>query len=185
MRKDFGVKPFLYPQPVLIIGTYDENKKVDAMNAAWGGTYDHDMVIIALSASHKTAENLKVSKAFSLSFATVKTVASSDYVGIVSQNNDPKKMEKAKLTPIPSEKVNAPLFEEYPLTFECEVYEYDEEKEILIGKVINISVDESIIKDGKIDTDKFDAILFDPIIAKYRKVGEVVADAFRVGFALK
>ena len=184
MRKDFGVKPWLYPQPVLIIGTYDKDKKANAMNAAWGGTYDMDKVIISLS-SHKTTDNLKISKAFTLSFATTATAIESDFVGIVSQNKEPDKMEKAGLTPIPSKKVNAPLFEEYPLTMECEVDEFDEDKGILIGKVINISVDEKIVKDGKIDTDEFKAIVFDPINAKYRAVGEVIADAFKVGFVLK
>ena len=184
MRKDFGVKPFLYPQPVLIIGTYDKDKKANAMNAAWGGTFDFNKVIISLS-SHKTTENLKVSKAFTLSFATKETIIASDYVGVVSQNKEPNKIEKAGLTPLPSKKVNAPLFEEYPLTLECEVDQYDEEEGVLIGKIINVSVDEKIMKDGKIDTDKFDAVVFDPINAKYRKVGEAVADAFKAGFALK
>ncbi len=37
MRKNFGAKAILYPMPVLIIGSYDENGTPDAMNAAWGG----------------------------------------------------------------------------------------------------------------------------------------------------
>lgn len=184
MRKDYPVKPWLFPQPVLIIGTFDDKGHPNAMNAAWGGTYDHDKVIIALS-KHKSTENLKLNKAFSLSFATKKTAASSDFVGIVSANNDPKKMEKSKLTFIKSEKINAPLFNEYPLTLECVVDRYDEKEEFVIGKVVNVSVDESIIKDGKIDTEKLEALVFDPINIKYRLVGEVIADAFKVGFTLK
>ena len=188
MRKDFGPQTWLFPLPVLILGTYDENNNPNAMNAAWGGTYDHDMVIIALSASHKTAKNLKVNKAFSLSFATVKTVASSDYVGIVSQNNDPKKMEKAKLTPIPSEKVNAPLFEEYPVTLECELVSLDGQMGdggTLIGQIVNVSVDESVLTNGKIDIKKLEPIAFDGESAKYNVIGEEIADAFRVGLKLR
>ena len=184
MRKDFGSKPWLFPQPVLIIGTYDKNGKANAMNAAWGGTYDFDKVVISLS-KHQTTENLKVSKAFTLSFATKKTAVASDYVGIVSQTKERNKLEKAGLTPRKSSKVNAPLFEEYPLTLECEVDKFDEEEGILIGKVINVSVDESIIKDGKIDTTKLEALVFDPINNKYRLVGEVIEDAFKAGFKLK
>ena len=184
MRKDFGVKPWLFPQPVLIIGTYDKEGKANAMNAAWGGTYDMDKVVISLS-EHKTTANLRLNKAFTLSFGTKKTVAASDFVGLVSQNKVPDKIEKAKLHSVKSSKVNAPLFEEYPLTMECEVEEFDEDKGILIGKVVNISVDESIIKDGKSDTTKLGAIVFDPINMKYRLVGEVVADAFKVGMTLK
>ena len=184
MRKDFGVKPWLFPQPVLIIGTYDKDGKANAMNAAWGGTYDVDKVVISLS-EHKTTANLRLNKAFTLSFGTKNTVTASDYVGIVSQNNEPNKIEKAKLTPVKSEKVNAPLFKEYPLSLECEVDEFDEEKGILIGKVKNVSVDESIIVDGKIDTTKLEAIIFDPINMKYRLVKDVVADAFKIGSTLK
>lgn len=184
MRKDFGVKPWLFPQPVLIIGTYDKNKKANAMNAAWGGTYDMDKVIISLS-EHRSTDNLKVSKAFTLSFATKKTIVASDYVGLVSQNKEPNKIEKAGLTPLPSLKVNAPLFKEFPLTLECEVERFDENEGILIGKVVNVSVDESIIKDGNIDTDVLEAAVYDPINHKYRLVGEAIADAFKAGFALK
>ena len=184
MRKDFKAQPWLMPQPVLIIGTYDKDGKANAMNAAWGGTYDMDKVIIALS-HHRTTENLKASKAFSLSFATKKTVAASDYVGLVSQNQVPNKLEKAGLHPIKSNKVNAPLFEEYPLTFECLVDSFDGVNEILIGKVINISVDESIIKDNKIDTLALEVLAYDAINHKYRLVGESVADAFKIGFTLK
>lgn len=184
MRKDFGIKPWLYPQPVLIIGTYDENENPNAMNAAWGGTYDMDKVVISLS-EHKTTANLKINKAFTLSFATKETIVASDFVGIVSQNKDKDKMLKSGLTVIKSNKVKAPLFKEYPLTLECEVAKFDEEEGILVGKVINVSVDESIIENGKINTDKLNAVIFDPINNKYRLVGEVVADAFKAGFALK
>ena len=184
MRKDFGSKPWLFPQPVLIIGTFDKDDNPDAMNAAWGGTYDYDKVVISLS-SHKTTDNLKLHKAFTLSFATKNTVVASDYVGIISQNKEPNKIKKAGLTFVKSNKVHAPIFNEYPLTMECEVVSFDEEEGILIGKVINVSVSEEIIKDGKIDTTKLEAIVFDPINNKYRLVGKAVADAFKVGTTLK
>lgn len=184
MRKDFGVKPWMMPQPVLIIGTYDKDDKPNAMNAAWGGTYDFDKVIIALS-KHKTTANLLLHKAFTLSFATKSTVVASDYVGIVSQNNEPNKIEKSGLKVVPSTKVHAPLFEDYPLTLECLVEEFDQDKEVLIGKIVNISVDEKYIVDNKIDVRKMEIIAFDPISSKYRLISEEVADAFRCGLKLK
>lgn len=184
MRKDFGVKPWIFPQPVLIIGTYDKDGYPNAMNAAWGGTYDMDKVAIALS-EHKTTANLRLNKAFTLSFGTKKTVAACDYVGLVSQNKEPNKIKKAGLTPIKSSKVNAPIFVEFPLTMECEVERFDEKEEILIGKVVGISVDESYVKDGKIDTEKMEILSYDAINHKYRLVGEAVADAFKVGFTIK
>ena len=184
MRKDFGSKPWLYPQPVLIIGTYDKDDRPNAMNAAWGGQYDYDKIVISLS-THKTTENLKLHKAFTISFATKETVMESDYVGIVSQNKEPNKIEKANLTSHMSDKVHAPIFDKYPLTMECEVESFNEEEGILIGKIINMSANEEILTDGKIDTNKLHAIVFDPINNKYRVVGEEVANAFNVGLKLK
>lgn len=184
MRKDFGVKPWVLPQLVLIIGTYDENDKPNAMNAAWGGMYDYDKVFICLS-KHKTTANLKIHKAFSLAFATKSSVVASDYVGIVSGNNEPNKVEKAGLKVIKSQKVHAPLFENYPLSLECEVEKFDEDEGLLVGKIVNISVDEKYVKDGKVDMKQLEIIVFDPISNKYRLVGDEIADAFKCGFALK
>ena len=115
MRKDFGKKTQLYPMPVLIIGTYDKDGNVDAMNAAWGGIYDTNQITVSLS-KHQTTDNLKVSKAFTISVGTKKTVAQSDFVGMVSYKKEPNKVLLAGLHPFKSSKVNAPLFEEYPMT---------------------------------------------------------------------
>ena len=187
MRKDLGKKSWLFPMPVLIIGTYDENGVPDAMNAAWGSMYDYNQVTISLG-SHVTTDNIRNNKAFTISFATKSTVASSDFVGIVSLKDEPNKLAKAKLTPIKSEKVHAPLFKEYPLTLECSLVSIDGnigEGATVVGQIENISVDESILTDGKVDFKKFEVISFDPANNKYRLVGEEVADAFRIGMKLK
>ena len=118
MRKNFGAKPWVYPQPVLMIGTYDENGKPNLMNAAWGGQYDANQVMLCLS-SHKTTDNIKVTGAFTVSFATASTVVPCDYVGIVSAKQEPNKMEKAGFTTVKSKFVNAPIINELPLTLEC------------------------------------------------------------------
>ena len=184
MRKDFGVKPWVLPQPVLIIGTYDENDVPNAMNAAWGGTYDFDKIIISVS-KHKSTENIKIHKAFSVSFATKSTVVAADFVGIVSANNDKDKMKKAGLHAVCSSKVHAPLFDEFPFAIECELDKYDEDEGILIGKIVNVCVDEKYVKDGKVDFEKLEIITYDPTNSKYRLVKEEVADAFKCGTSLK
>lgn len=184
MRKDFGVKPWVLPQPVLIIGTYDENDVPDAMNAAWGGTYDFDKIIISVS-KHKSTENIKIHKAFTISFATKSTVVVADFVGIVSANNDKNKMKKSGLHAACSCKVHAPLFDEFPFAMECELDKYDEDEGILIGKIVNVCVDEKFVKDGKIDFEKLEIIAYDPTTSKYRLVKEEVADAFKCGASLK
>ena len=184
MRKDFGNKPWLFPQPVLIIGTFDKDNKPNAMNAAWGGMYDFDKIVISLS-KHKTTENLKIHNAFTIGFATKNTVIPADFVGIVSQNNVPDKMEKSGLTFTKSDKVDAPIFDQFPLVMECKVDSFNEEEGILIGEIVNMSVDEKYAKNGVIDTKALEVIVYDPINHKYRLVGEEVADAFKVGASRK
>ena len=187
MRKDLGKKSWIVPMPVLIIGSYDENGVADAMNAAWGSIYDYNQITISLG-GHVTTDNIRKSKAFTVSFATKDTVEASDYVGLVSQSKEPKKLEKAGLTPIKSDKVNAPLFKEYPLTLECELVSLEGnigEGGTLVGNIVNVSVDESILTNGKIDMKKLSPIIFDTIDSKYRVIGEEVADAFKIGFNLK
>lgn len=187
MRKDLGKKTILYPMPVLMIGTYDEKGEADLMNAAWGSIYDYNQITISLG-SHVTTDNIRKNKAFTVSIATKDTVIACDYVGIVSKANDSKKIEKSGLHPFKSEKVNAPLFEEFPLTLECKLISLDGEMGeggTLIGEIINVSVDEKILTKDKIDIKKLNPICFDPVAAKYNVIGEEVADAFKVGLKLK
>ena len=183
MRKNFGSKPWVYPQPVLMIGTYDENGKPNLMNAAWGGQYDSKEVMLCLS-SHKTTDNIKLKKAFTVSFATAATVVPCDYVGIVSANKEPDKMAKAGFTTTKSEFVDAPIINELPLTLECKLLKFNEDG-VVVGEIVNVSADESILTDGNVDYKKLDAIIFDPTSAAYIRLGEKVGNAFRDGNKLK
>lgn len=184
MRKNFGVKPWVYPQPVLIIGTYDANGNPDAMNAAWGGQYDEKLVMLCLS-SHRTTDNIRLKKAFTVSFATAATVVASDYVGIVSANNDPDKMKKSGFTTTKSEFVDAPIINELPLTLECKLVKFNEDG-VVVGEIVNVSADEKILgENGKVDAKKLDAIIFDPVNAEYLRLGEKVGNAFKDGAKLK
>ncbi len=185
MRKDFGSKPWFYPLPVLIIGTYDEHGKADAMNAAWGGLYDSDLVELCLSHGHKTFKNLEKTGAFTVSFGDAAHAAACDYVGLVSGNDTPDKLEKSGLTPEKSGSVNAPRFRELPMTLECTLVRVSEEGNV-IGRIVNISADESILDAaGKIDVMKLRPIVFEPVKNGYHVLGEKVADAFEVGKSLK
>lgn len=181
MRKDLGLKTALYPMPVLIIGTFDENNVPNAMNAAWGGVYDTGEIMICLAGDHKTTDNIKKTAAFTVSFATVDTVAVCDYVGIVSANDDPDKFNKAGFHAVPSTHVNAPIIRELPVCIECKLKKFNEDG-ICIGTIVNMSADESVLdNEGNIDLSKFAPITFDGIARVYRKIGDRVADAFVVG----
>ena len=181
MRKNFGVKNWLYPMPVFIVGSYDENGVPNAMNAAWGGIYDTNLLMVCLADEHKTTENIKKTGAFTVSFATEKSVVSADYVGIVSANDEPDKVGKAGLHSVKSEFVNAPLFEELPVAVECELLKFNEDG-ICIGRIINVCADETVLgDDGKIDHKKLAPICYDSVRHHYIGLGDVVGHAFSDG----
>jgi len=185
MRKNFGAKTWLYPMPVLIVGTYDENGTPDAMNAAWGGIYDTDQVMVCLADDHKTTENIKKTGAFTVSFATAQTVIPCDYVGIVSANRVPDKFARAGFHAQRSEYVNAPIIQELPMTVECKLLKFNEDG-ICVGEIVNVSADESILDEaGKIDVEKLDPILYDSVTHAYRRFGEKVGRAFSDGKRMK
>lgn len=185
MRKNFGAKTWMYPLPVLIVGSYDENSNADAMNAAWGGIYEAEQVVLCLSQGHKTTKNIKASGAFTVSFADAKNVLACDYVGIASANDTPNKMEKAGFHTVKSEFVNAPIIEELPLTLECELIKVNEDGNI-IGKIVNVSAKDCILNDdGQIDVSKLQPITYDPVNHAYIKLGEKVGNAFSDGNKLK
>ena len=177
-RVDFGVKPYVYPMPVLIVATYDENGVPNAMNAAWGCITDINEISISMS-EHKTTENFAQTGAFTVSFATEDTVIPCDYVGIVSASKVPDKFAKAGFTAIKSAYVNAPVINELPMALECKVKSFEDG--ILIGEIVNVNADESILTEEKIDPAKMKPITYDRVNHTYIGLGKVVGHAFSDG----
>ena len=187
--KSIGSKPLLAPLPVLIVATWKEDGTADAMNVAWGGQISPKHLDLNNGGKHKTTENLRNKKAFTVSLANRATLVAADYVGIVSGNNAPDKMEKSGLTVQPAEHVDAPLLTDFPITLECKLVSMEEETggEIrVIGEVVNTLVDESLLnEEGKVDLGKAELISYDSPTHSYRVLGEVVGAAFSDGSALK
>ncbi len=186
MRKNFGAKAMCYPMPVFIIGTYNEDGTPNAMNAAWGGISEETEITICVDDSHKTAENLLARKAFTVSMATAQQMTACDYVGIVSGNKEPDKFARAGFHATKSEFVDAPLIDELPMAMECEVISYDPETCRLVGRIVNVCVEESMLGDnGRVDVQKLQPITYDPMNHQYFVLGEAVGRAFQAGMALK
>ena len=186
--KSFGQKPWVLPQPVLIIGTYNNDGTPNAMNAAWGGQWDSKEIMICMG-SHATTENLDRCGEFTVAFATKDTMVAADFVGIVSGKNDPEKMQKTGWTAIKSEHVNAPVFTEFPMTLECRILrKIDETKEgyNIVAEIVNILVDETYLaEDGKPDVEKMQLISYEPVHHSYLVMGKRVGNAFADGKRLK
>ena len=180
-RKNFGTKQALMtvPQPCVMIATWDKDHNPDVMMAAWAGQYDFKQIVVSLS-KHKTTDNLELTGACTVSFADERTVAESDYFGIVSGNDVPDKVAKVGFTVTPSPNVDAPIINEYPFTLECKVISFSDG--ILVGEVVNQSADESILDEkGHVDLTKLKPIVFDAAALCYRAVGDSVGQAWGAG----
>ena len=185
MKKNFGVKNWMFPMPVLMIGTYNEDGTPNMMNAAWGGITLEDQITICIDTSHRTWANIAARKAFTVAFGTADTAASCDYLGLVSGNAVADKVAKSGFTAVKSEFVDAPVMTELPLALECELVSMNEENCNVVGRIVNCAVEESALTDGKPDAAKMRPICFDACQHVYRLMGEEVAKAFSCGMALK
>jgi len=186
MRKNFGPAPVLYPQPVFIVAAYGEDGVPNAMNAAWGGLSEEHELMMCISPEHKTTENILARGAYTVSMATAEYVDACDYVGIVSGNKVPDKMERAGLHTEKAGFVDAPIITELPMTLECKLISYDPESCRMFGEIVNVSADESVLNSaGKIDPTKLRPITFDPMNLEYYELGEKAGDAFKAGVKLR
>ncbi len=187
MKKQIKTTEAIFPMPVLLISTFNDDGSVDVMNAAWGTMLDRDMVALNLTETHTTVKNIKSHKGFVVHIADAKHVVEADWFGCVHGEKAPDKFEKSGMTYVKSELVDAPVINELPVALECEFVEYQNDETGLgvIGKVLRTSVEEANLKDGKVDVDSLEAIAFDPYTHGYYKVGGRVGDAFKDGLKLK
>lgn len=187
MKKDLGVLPAVFPMPVLMIATYDENGVVDVMNAAWGMISDMDQITLFLGQDRKTVANMKVSKAFTVALADQAHMKEADFFGIATGNKMPDKFARTGLTAVKSAHVNAPIIEEFPLVMECELDRFLDDGNFfaVIGKIVNTAADESVLDErGKVEPAKLNAILFDQFRNGYYAIGEKVGKAWNAGAGL-
>lgn len=185
MKVAFGTQTFMYPMPVLIVASYGADGTPDAMNAAWGGIHDTNQIGVCLSPDHKTVKNILDRKAFTVSMADSDHVVACDYVGIVSANKEPEKLKKAGFTVTKSTNVDAPVINELSMALECRLVSYDENSGYMIGDIVNVLAEESVLTDGKIDPLKLKPITYDPVNHKYIQLGDIVGTAFQDGKALR
>lgn len=179
-KKRIGVKSAIFPEPVLVLSTYNEDGTPDAMVAAWGFILDTGKIGVVLSADHKTTKNILRTKATVLSLATSSYVDAIDYLGNVSANDNPNKYKKSGLCFEKAPDIDAPLIKELPLSYECEYLEYDENKELMVLKIKEILADPLILNEkGKLYLDKISPVSYDGFNHVYRGIGKEIGQAFK------
>lgn len=187
MKQQIKTTEAIFPMPVLLISTFNEDGTVDVMNAAWGTMLDRDKVALNLTETHRTVQNIKARRGFVIHIADAKHTVEADFFGVVSGNKDPGKFSKSGMTFTRSELVDAPIINELPIAMECELIEYQNDAAGMgvIGRVLRTSVEEAVMKDGTVDVDALEAIAFDPYTHGYYRVGGRVGNAFKDGLGLK
>lgn len=188
MKKSFKPNNMLFPMPVLIISTYNEDGSVDCMNAAWGTLEDNDLILLELTSDHLTSKNILRNKSFTVAFGDKDNIEACDYVGIVSGNNTKDKFSNTQWHAIKSEKVNAPIIDELPITLECELERIstDNDAFVVYGRIKGVIVEENILNEkNQVDLNKASLVTYNSIDHTYRLVGESVAKAFSCGLKLK
>ncbi|MBQ6089188.1 MAG: flavin reductase family protein [Firmicutes bacterium] len=187
MKKNLGVVPAVYPMPVLMVAAYDENGKVNAMNAAWGMICSMDKIALFIDEDHKTTQNILKTKAFTVALADEAHMDVADFFGIATGNTMPDKFQRTGYKAVRSEFVNAPIIEEFPLTMECELFEVVENDSFycIVGKIVNTCAEETVLnEEGKVDPARLNALIFDQFQAGYYVSGERVGQAWDAGAGL-
>ena len=187
MKQPIKTTEALFPMPVLLVATYNEDGSVDVMNAAWGTMLDRERVALNLTETHRTVENIKRRKGFVVHIADADHLVEADWFGIVSAKKDKDKFAKSRLTTTKSTLVDAPIINELPIAIECEFIEYQSSDTGMgiIGRVLQTSVESANLKDGKVDIESLHAITFDPYTHGYYLVTKRVGEAFKDGSKLK
>ena len=184
MKKNLGVVQAVYPMPVLMVAAYDENGKVNVMNAAWGMICNSDRIALFIDEDHKTTQNLLKTKAFTVALADRDHMDAADFFGIATGNKMADKFAWTGYHAETSAHVNAPVITEFPVTMECELAEVVETENLhaVVGKIVNVSADEKVLDEkDKVDPKKLDALIFDQFQSGYYVSGEQVGKAWNAG----
>ena len=187
MKKDLGVLPAVYPMPVLMVAAYDKNEKVNVMNVAWGQICDEDKIILFIGEGKRTWLNIQESKAFTVALADRAHMDVADFFGIASGNKIDDKFECTGYHAVKSDKVHAPIIEEFPVVMECELAEVinTDNMYAIVGKIVNVAADEAVLDEkGKIDPARLNALIFDQFKHGYYVSGEQVGKAWNAGAGL-
>ena len=184
MKKDLGPVPAVYPMPVLMVASYDENEKVNVMNAAWGQICDDDKIILFIGEGKKTWLNIKASRAFTVALADKDHMAAADFFGIASGNRISDKFERTGFHAVKSDRVHAPIIEEFPVVMECELLEFLHTDYVdgIVGRIVNVKAEEAVLgENGKVDPSRLNALMFDQFQNGYYVTGEKVGMAWNAG----
>lgn len=187
MKKEISNHTAVFPMPVLMIATYDENGTVDVMNAAWGMNNSFHYITLFIDENHKTTQNIRLNKAFTVSLADQEHIQQADFFGMASGNKMADKFEHTGFHAIKSSCVNAPIIEEFPIVMECELAEIIETEHLhaIVGRIVKSQADERVLDaNGTVDAAKLGAVAYDSFQRSYYTIGSQIGKAWNIGAGL-
>ncbi len=185
MKQSLGAKTLVYPAPVLVIGSYDEEGKPNVMTASWGGICcsQPPCVAVSLRSATESYHNLMARKAFTISIPSEQHVKETDYFGLVS-GKTVDKFAATHLTAVRSKLVDAPYVKEFPLVLECKIVDVTDlgMHTQFIGEIQDVKADEQILgKGGAVEILKLKPMIYTPDTQEYYGIGKFVGNVFSAG----
>lgn len=188
-----NLKPcsMMYPAPAVVASAYDSQGNADCCTLAFATMCSHHppavMIAINTTLKRKTLKSILETNEFCVAFPDFTQVAEADYFGIAS-GYDTRKIEDVGYTYKKAEKVNAPIINEFKVSVECRVMHIAEvgSHTQITGEIVNVQAEESVLNDKKkIDFDKLNPLAYDDVTHSYYKMGDKIADAFKVGLKFR
>lgn len=185
MKKSLGIKPLIFATPTWLVGSYDKDGKPNVATVAWGGICCSRPPSIAISLRKETYSyhSIMERKAFTINVPSERYLKEADFCGMVS-GKETDKFAKANLTPVKSDKVDAPYIQEFPLVVECRVSHVTDIglHTQFIGEILDVKAEENVLsKNGVPDIERIQPILFDPEARTYHGIGKFLGEGFSVG----
>jgi flavin reductase (DIM6/NTAB) family NADH-FMN oxidoreductase RutF len=185
MKQSIGAKTIVFPTPVFLVGSYDEQDRPNLMTVAWGGICCSIPPCVAISVREATYtySNIMKTQAFTVGIPSAEQARVADYVGLFS-GRDVDKFAAANLTAVRSELVHAPYAEDFPMSLECRVIQTVKIglHTQFIGEILDVKCEETMLgEQGFPDIEKIKPMLFAPSNQAYYGTGEFLGQAFSIG----
>lgn len=185
MKRTLGAKTLVYPTPVFVVGSYDQEDRPNAMTASWAGLVCSapPCMGVSLRKSNYSYGNILHHKAFTISIPSQEQIKKVDFLALTSGRNVDK-FRVARLTPVQSDLVHAPYVKEFPVVLECRLLHTLELglHTLFIGEILDAKAEETVLgTNGLSVIEKVKPMLFDPDTQRYFAVGECLGQAFSIG----
>jgi flavin reductase (DIM6/NTAB) family NADH-FMN oxidoreductase RutF len=178
---ELNAGPYMYPMSVVIAGANTETAP-DYTTVAFNGIINYQPPMIMLSMNKNNFINAGINRhlAFSINFPSISMLNMVNYFGTVSGRDIDK---SKKVRTFYSQLKRAPMIEECPVNFECELvkaFNLNGSNEIFIGEIIKIYYDGTVLVDGKPDLEKIKPVLLTLDTMKYWAVDKAIGAPERI-----